>query len=115
MDGTDRLTYRDIAVITANPTPTSHLAALDSPEHYGWTTNTYLLAHIIDALNGANWQRSGQSNQKRPKPFPRPTTPQDPAHIPTGDEAGTITPEATPINELRQWLAATTKPRPSTT
>lgn len=40
------------------------------PEGAGWSTDTYLLAHIADSVAGANWQRSGKG--KRPKPIPRP-------------------------------------------
>lgn len=36
-----------------------------------WSASEYLLAMVVDALNGANWQRGGGKG-KRPKPIPRP-------------------------------------------
>lgn len=41
------------------------------PEHVGWDLHAHLLAGVLDALNGANYQRSGGKGQK-PKPIPRP-------------------------------------------
>lgn len=34
-----------------------------------WSQESYLLAHTVDALRGANWQRSGG---EKPKPIERP-------------------------------------------
>lgn len=36
-----------------------------------WTTETYLLANVVDLLQGANWQRGGGKGRK-PQPVPRP-------------------------------------------
>lgn len=38
-----------------------------------WTTESHLLAQAVDALNGANWQRSGEGKGQAPKPIPRPS------------------------------------------
>lgn len=40
-------------------------------EAVDWSTDTYLLATVIDLLAGANWQRGGGPG-RRPKPVPRP-------------------------------------------
>lgn len=37
-----------------------------------WTVTDHLLAQVVDALNGANWQRGGSSG-KAPDPIPRPS------------------------------------------
>ena len=36
-----------------------------------WTSEAHLLAYVLDALNGANWQRAGGEGEQ-PKPTPRP-------------------------------------------
>lgn len=38
-----------------------------------WTDETHLLASMFDALNIANWQRSGDKNSAMPKPIVRPS------------------------------------------
>ena len=38
-----------------------------------WTLGEHLTASVFDALNLANWQRSGDSKAKAPKPIPRPS------------------------------------------
>lgn len=40
-------------------------------EEAPWDSAGYLLANVIDILQGANWQRTGKKGDK-PKPFPRP-------------------------------------------
>lgn len=37
-----------------------------------WTSEAHLTAAVVDALNGANWQR-GDGKGKKPDPIPRPT------------------------------------------
>lgn len=39
----------------------------------GWSVSDYLLAHVVDVLNMANWQRGGGKGS-RPKPLQRPGT-----------------------------------------
>lgn len=51
---------------------TATAAALAGGRQYrGWTTDTYMLALVVDCLTGANYQRSGGKGRK-PKPVPRP-------------------------------------------
>lgn len=40
-------------------------------EYVEWGTTDWLLAGVLDVLQGANWQRGGGKGQ-RPKPIPRP-------------------------------------------
>ena len=40
-------------------------------DQVGWTNTDHLLAHVLDALHAANWQRGGKEAD-RPKPWPRP-------------------------------------------
>jgi hypothetical protein len=58
-----------------------------------WDDGEYLLAAILDALHGANWQRSGDQKAARPKPTPRP-----------GDEPEPTLGTAVPLTELRRRL-----------
>lgn len=37
-----------------------------------WGVTEHMLATVIDALNGANWQRAANKNSPRPRPVPRP-------------------------------------------
>lgn len=38
----------------------------------GWSAETHMLAHVVDLLAGANWQRA-QSKHKAPDPIERPS------------------------------------------
>jgi hypothetical protein len=38
----------------------------------GWTTESQILASVLDALNAANWQRAGNKNARKPTPLERP-------------------------------------------
>jgi hypothetical protein len=40
-----------------------------------WSTDTHLLANVVDLLAGANWQRGGGGSARRPKPLQRPRLP----------------------------------------
>lgn len=46
-------------------------AVAGGPEFRAWTTSTILAAYSLNALNGANWQRSG-GKKSRPKPIEPP-------------------------------------------
>lgn len=70
-DGTDRLSWRDLSVIIRRSGQDSSLALQEQGEAALWSVSDHLLAGILDALHGANWQRSGSKGQ-RPKPVPRP-------------------------------------------
>lgn len=37
-----------------------------------WSHTDFLLAHVVDALRTANWQRSGNPELEFPEPLPRP-------------------------------------------
>lgn len=70
-DGT--LTWNDLyAIIFAAPPGTAVFHAFER----GWSTSDYLLAHVIDALQINNWQRTDGARKKPPRntptPFPRP-------------------------------------------
>jgi hypothetical protein len=41
-----------------------------------WGPGEYLLADVFDVLAAANWQRAGDKNKTRPKPYPRPRSKQ---------------------------------------
>lgn len=47
-------------------------AVAGGPEFRAWTTATTLAAYSLNALNGANWQRSGGKKDK-PKPIEPPS------------------------------------------
>lgn len=70
-DGTDRLNWRDLLVVVRESPRSSAVMRHFKPVESEWDTNSYLLAAAVDALHGANWQRSGGTG-KRPDPVPRP-------------------------------------------
>lgn len=74
--------------------PGSALARDLQPELAAWASGTVtadLLAHVVDLLAAANWQRQGKKTAAKPKPLPRPgRAPADgqrygSAPIPVGD------------------------------
>lgn len=65
--GTDRLFWPDLAAILRWLPNDSPLQRALHPEWAGWTVTNDQTAMVIDALRGANWQRS---NGKGPRPDP---------------------------------------------
>lgn len=70
--GTKHLTWRDLKVLVRHLPPGNALQRERHGDAAYWTIDTYLLALIGDALQGANWQRAGDKHATRPKPIPRP-------------------------------------------
>lgn len=70
-DGTDRLSWRDFIVVVRECAADSPIMRWNDPEGFGWGVGEYLTAAAVDALHGANWQRSGGKG-KRPEPMPLP-------------------------------------------
>ena len=68
--GTERLSFRRLGHYLAHSPSDSALMFEESGGP--WVTTDALLANVIDLLQGANYQRSGDKNAKRPTPFPRP-------------------------------------------
>lgn len=107
-DGTDRLNWRDLLVIIRESSRSSALMRHLKPAESQWDTNSYLLAQAVDALHGANWQRSGKG--KAPDPVPRPNDgPARPSiePAPAGDSvfgAGVFEPVAVSQEEIDAWL-----------
>lgn len=67
--GSERFTWSDLKAIIYTAEPGSNLAAvLGSP----WGVSEYMAANIIDLISAGNWQRGGDRNAAKPKPFPRP-------------------------------------------
>lgn len=65
------LSWRDLLVIVRNSPRTSALAGAIHGEAATWGITDHLLAAAVDALLGANWQRTGKKGGK-PKPVKRP-------------------------------------------
>lgn len=59
------------------PTGDSALYRARFPKSWRWTTDTEMLSHILYALLGANWQRAGGDESKRPTPITRPLEDRD--------------------------------------
>ncbi|MBC3186286.1 hypothetical protein H7347_06830 [Corynebacterium sp. zg-331] len=89
----------------------AHLTGEDEP----WGLTEQLLAAAVDALNGANWQRSGGKAHTKPKPIPRPgirshgTPTAARREAPQGDpfkeeESGVFMGVPTPVDALNTWL-----------
>lgn len=70
-DGTDRLSWRDFIVVVRECGNDSPIMRWHDPDGFGWGVGEYLTVAAVDALHGANWQRSGGKG-KRPEPMPRP-------------------------------------------
>ena len=65
------MNWRDVQVVILEADQGSAIARCELGESAFWTVDTHLLAGVLDALNGANFQRSG-GRGKRPSPTPRP-------------------------------------------
>ena len=76
------------------------LAVAPRQEAEYWTADTHLLAAVLDALAGANWQRGGGKGG-RPKPVRRPKI-RNPQPVPDREA----------IDEFREWYAAQPGGRP---
>lgn len=64
------LTLRKAFVLATKLPPGARLwIELGHPD--SWSDESYLLANVVDLLNGANWQRSGGKG-RAPKPIERP-------------------------------------------
>ena len=111
-DGTDRLNWRDVQVVILEADQGSAIARCELGESAFWTVDTHLLAGVLDALNGANFQRS-VGRGKRPAPTPRPGL------KPEGNSEGSkqavesgnqifsgdgFEMDAVSIDELNEWL-----------
>ena len=107
-DGTDRLNWRDVQVLILEADQGSAIARHELGDAAFWTVDTHLLAGVLDALNGANFQRGGGKG-KRPDPVPRPgeQTTETPASGESsalfsgtdGFEMDTVS-----IDEMNEWL-----------
>lgn len=95
--GTRRLGWHDLLAFIQHLRQGSSLAISILGEKARWTDLEALLAAAVDALNGANWQRSGKKSGK-PKPIPRPGTT-------TKGEEQRFGSDAVPVDEFDKWLA----------
>ena len=107
-DGTDRLNWRDVQVVILETDQSSAIARHELGESTFWTVDTHLLAGVLDALNGANFQRGG-GRGKRPSPVPRPG--EKPTAEPTRDDSSTLfggtdgfEMDSVSIEEMNAWL-----------
>lgn len=107
-DGTDRLNWRDVQVVILEADQGSAIARYELGESAFWTVDTHLLAGVLDALNGANFQRGGGKG-KRPEPVPRPgekSTAQpmrdDSATLFSGTDGFEM--DSVSIEEMNEWL-----------
>ena len=106
--GTDRLNWRDVQVVILEADQGSAIARCELGESAFWTVDTHLLAGVLDALNGANFQRSG-GRGKRPSPVPRPG--EKPTAEPARDDSSTLfggtdgfEMDSVSIEEMNEWL-----------
>ncbi len=74
----------------------SALAREQAGEAAHWGLSEQLLASAVDALNGANWQRSGGKGT-RPKPVQRPGV---------GARRETFSGESVPLDEMKRRFEA---------
>jgi hypothetical protein len=95
--GTKKLGWHDLLAFVKDTRAGSALAIALHGERARWTDREYLMAMMVDALNGANWQRTGKRSG-RPKPVVRP------GQVSAG-EAQHIGDGALPVDEFDIWLA----------
>lgn len=131
-DGVHDFTFMDLlTIVNQSPAHSATVRHLD-PDTHTWGLQEQLQATIFDALAGISWQLGGDKSNK-PKPLPRPgvdgykqdnsgtddssataeSTPAVDDRDPF-DENGTggvFRGEATPIDELNEWLGWTTNPQ----
>ena len=107
-DGTDRLNWRDVQVVVLEADQGSAIARCELGESAFWTVDTHLLAGVLDALNGANFQRGG-GRGKKPTPIPRPG--ENATAEPTQDDSSTLfggtdgfEMDSVSIEEMNEWL-----------
>ena len=107
-DGTDRLNWRDVQVVILEADQGSAIARCELGESAFWTVDTHLLAGVLDALNGANFQRCG-GRGKKPTPIPRPG--EKPTAEPARDDSSTLLGgtdgfemDSVSIEEMNEWL-----------
>jgi len=95
--GTPRLGWHELLAFVKDARTGSALAISMAGQKARWTDADYLLAAATDALNGANWQRSG-GRFGQPKKIPRPgdTSRGETQHIGSG---------AVTVEEFDEWLA----------
>ena len=86
----------------------SAVARCELGESAFWTVDTHLLAGVLDALNGANFQRGGGKG-KKPSPVPRPG--EKPTAEPARDDSSTLfggtdgfEMDSVSIEEMNEWL-----------
>lgn len=71
-----RLSLRRLRTLISNLPPTSHLSVAIHGEAARWTLTDDLLAGVLNAVQGANWQRGASKSAPRPKPIHRPQSAQ---------------------------------------
>lgn len=69
---TGEMTWREFRCYLNELPDECRLARSVAGEIAGWGPQERILADIYDVLADANWQRGGNKNQTRPKPYPRP-------------------------------------------
>ena len=119
-DGTDRLTWHDLAVIIRTADPDTQLGRELRGEPSEWSLDQYLLASLVDGVHLLLWQNGGPK-AKKPELLPRPgdtrvervsDAPPDQQSVGDGpqgnpfnaDESGVFRGMPTPIGELNEWL-----------
>jgi hypothetical protein len=65
--GTERLSWHELDVFLSHlpPTADSALYRARYPRSWHWTPDTELLALVVHAAQGANWQRAGQTRRRQ--------------------------------------------------
>lgn len=110
-EGCDRLSWRDLQVHINSCARDrgSRLFEAINPHLVDYTPDTELLAAILHALQGANWQRGGGTGPA-PKPLERPKRPTSSSQhsaageVPDVDDSGSYVGEALPVDEMAAWL-----------
>lgn len=109
-DGTDRLNWRDLLVIVRESGRDTAAFRQAHGEHAEWGMGEYLLASILDGVNGLIWQGGGDKNAKKPDPVPRPSGRRIQNSVESAPDNSQLfskdgfEPDAVSIEEMNEWL-----------
>lgn len=92
--GSEALSWYDLAVLVKHLQVDQSTALSTELHGTRWSTESQLLAYVVDALHVGNWQRAGRKSAPRPKPFPRPWE---------KSKARTLGSKPIPLSQFNDW------------
>ncbi|ATL70785.1 hypothetical protein [Nocardia terpenica] len=101
--GTEELDWKEFKyfIECLPPVPDNAVFRAMRPNSYNWSLNTTFLSLMLYALQGANWQRAGGDEDKRPEPIIKPREDWESDSQPDRDDGETFG-----LQDIRGELAA---------